>query len=198
MNRDAGRTPLYWVLVLFVVGLGLADYAGYVVYPRFDLPAAAGIGLLVLSVGARIASFFSPCSFPLLVTLLTRQASPQREGVGRQGGGSADRSLTFAAALAVGAAVFFLIFGIVVAFGGGALFADVTFASTAGRVIRVVVGLILVLLGLFQLNLLPSPDFHAVSRLAEPLSKFEARQRRRRPALGFAVFGFGYPLAGFG
>lgn len=201
MSRDTGRTPLYWVLVLFVVGLGLAGYASYVVYPRFDLPAAAGIGLLVLSVGAGIASFFSPCSFPLLVTLLTRQASPQRpqrEGVGRQGGGSADRSLTFAAALAVGVAVFFLIVGIVVAFGGGALFADVTFASTAGRVIRVVVGLILILLGLFQLNLLPSPDFHAVSRLAEPLSKFQARQRRRRPALGFAVFGFGYPLAGFG
>lgn len=194
MRRDAGRAPLYWAFALFVAGLAMAGYAGYVIYPRFDLPAAAGIGLLVLSVGAGIASFFSPCSFPLLVTLLARQASSQQEAGGRGAG----RSLPFAMALAAGASVFFVITGIIVAFGGGALFEDVTFASSAGRIIRVVVGLLLVLLGLFQLNLLPSPDFHAVSRLAEPLSKFQARQRRRRPALGFAVFGLGYPLAGFG
>ncbi len=194
MRHDSAQAPWYWVLVLFMAGLALAGYAGYVVYPRFDLPAAAGIGLLALSVGAGIASFFSPCSFPLLVTLLARQADTQRRAGVRDSGGS----LPFAIALAAGASVFFLIAGIIVAFGGGALFQDVTFTSDAGRVLRVAVGLALILLGLFQLNLLPSPDFHAVSRLGEPLSKFQARQRRRRPALGFAAFGLGYPLAGFG
>lgn len=194
MRRDADQTLLYWVFVLFVAGLALAGYAGYVIYPRLDLPAAAGVGLLVLSVGAGIASFFSPCSFPLLVTLLARQAASQ----GEAGGRGARRSLPFATALAGGASVFFLVTGIIVAFGGGALFEGVTFASAAGRIIRVVAGLLLILLGLFQLDLLPSPDFHAVSRLAEPLSRFQARQRRRRPTLGFAAFGLGYPLAGFG
>ncbi|CAN5667675.1 hypothetical protein BH24ACT21_BH24ACT21_17940 [soil metagenome] len=194
MRRGADQAPLYWVLALFVAGLGLAGYAGYVIYPRFDLPAAAGIGLLVLSIGAGMASFFSPCSFPLLVTLLARQAGSQREAAGQE----ARSSLPFAAALAAGASVFFLIAGIIVAFGGGALFEDVTFTSAAGRIIRVVVGGLLVVLGLFQLNLIPSPDFRAVSRLAEPLSKFQARQRRQRPVFGFAVFGLGYPLAGFG
>ena len=194
MRRGTDPAPLYWILALFVAGLSLAGYAGYVIYPRFDLPAAVGIGLLVLSIGAGIASFFSPCSFPLLVTLLARQSGSQREAAGR----GAHPSLSFAAALAAGASVFFLIAGIVVAFGGGALFEDVTFTSAAGRTIRVVVGGLLILLGLFQLNLLPSYGFHAVSRLAGPLSKFQARQRRRRPVFAFAVFGLGYPLAGFG
>lgn len=194
MRRGTDQAPLYWVLSLFVAGLSLAGYAGYVIYPRFDLPAAAGIGLLVLSIGAGVASFFSPCSFPLLVTLLARQAGSQREADGR----GAHQSLPFAAALAAGASMFFLIAGIIVAFGGGALLEGVTFTSAAGRIIRVVVGSLLVVLGLFQLNLLSTPGFHAVSRLAEPLSKFQARQRRQRPVFGFTVFGFGYPLAGFG
>lgn len=187
MGREA---PLYWLFALLVAGLGVAGYVGYVVYPRFDLPAVAGVGLLVLSVGAGIASFFSPCSFPLLVTLLARQVDSVGCGVGR--------SLPFAAALTAGASVFFLMVGLVVGLGGGPLFEGVTFTSAAGRITRVVVGALLVLMGLFQLNLLPSPDFHAVSRLAEPLSRFQARQRRRRPALGFAAFGLAYPLAGFG
>ena len=194
MRHGTDQAPFYWVLALFVAGLSLAGYAGYVIYPRFDLPAAAGIGLLVLSIGAGVASFFSPCSFPLLVTLLARQAGSQREADGR----GAHQSLPFAAALAAGASVFFLIAGIIVAFGGGALLEGVTFTSAAGRIIRVAVGGLLVVLGLFQLNLLSTPSFHTVSRLAEPLSKFQARQCRQRPVFGFAVFGLGYPLAGFG
>jgi cytochrome c-type biogenesis protein len=194
MRHGTDQAPFYWVLALFVAGLSLAGYAGYFIYPRFDLPAAAGIGLLVLSIGAGVASFFSPCSFPLLVTLLARQAGSQRESAGQE----ASSSLPFAAALAAGASMFFLIAGIIVAFGGGALLEGVTFTSAAGRIIRVAVGGLLVVLGLFQLNLLSTPSFHTVSRLAEPLSKFQARQCRQRPVFGFAVFGLGYPLAGFG
>ena len=190
MRHGTDQAPFYWVLALFVAGLSLASYGGYVIYPRFDLPAAAGIGLLVLSIGAGVASFFSPCSFPLLA----RQAGSQREADGR----GAHQSLPFGAALAAGASMFFLIAGIIVAFGGGALLEGVTFTSAAGRIIRVAVGGLLVVLGLFQLNLLSTPSFHTVSRLAEPLSKFQARQCRQRPVFGFAVFGLGYPLAGFG
>ncbi len=192
MSNDARRAPLYWAFVLFVAALAVAGYAGYVLYPRFDLPAAAGIGLLALSVAVGVASFFSPCSFPLLVTLLSRQIGA--------GEGSPQRSkrLTFAAALALGAAVFLLILGLAVALGGGAIFKDVTFASTAGRVIRIVVGGLLILLGLVQLDVIPFASLYAVSKLGRSLSGLQARQRRRRPVLGFAIFGFGYPLAGFG
>lgn len=194
MRRKADSAPLYGVLVLFLAGLALAGYAGYVVYPRFDLPAAAGIGLLVLSVGAGFASFFSPCSFPLLLTLLARHTGSER----KQNQRHANRPLPFATALAVGASGFFLLAGLFVAFGGGIFFESVTFTSSAGRIIRIIVGFLLILLGVLQLNLLPSPNLRAVSRLSESLSRYQARQRRQKPALGFAVFGFGYPLAGFG
>lgn len=192
MRGDAGRAPLYWAFVLFVAALAVAGYAGYVLYPRFDLPAAAGIGLLALSVAAGVASFFSPCSFPLLVTLLSRQTDAE-EGSPRR-----SKPLTFAAALALGAAAFLLILGLAVALGGGAIFKDVTFASTAGRVIRIAVGGLLILLGLVQLDVIPFASLYAVSKLGRSLSSLQARQRRRRPVLGFAIFGFGYPLAGFG
>lgn len=199
MSQDAnkqGRASLYWLFVFFVVGLAVAGYAGYVFYPRFDLPAATGIGLLVLSAGAGVASFFSPCSFPLLITILARQT-----GVGPLGDESrpgAGRALGFATALAIGASAFLLLAGFFIALGGGALFEGVTFTSTEGVIIRAVVGSLLILLGLFQLNVISAPGFHAVSRLSEPLSRAQARQRRQRPMLGFAIFGFGYLLAGFG
>ena len=199
MRRDTDvtrRAWLYWLFVLLVAGLALAGYAGYVVYPRFDLPAPTGIGLLILSTGAGIASFFSPCSFPLLVTLLARQTGVDV----RQGGSqpSRVRALVFASALALGASVFLLLAGFFVALGGAALFEGVTFTSTAGRVIRTVVGGLLILLGLFQIGVLPASGFHAVSRLSGALSRTHTRQRRKRAVFGFAIFGFGYLLAGFG
>ena len=195
MKREA-QPSLYWLLVLVVAGLALAGYAGYVLYPRFDLPAVTGIGLLVLSAGAGIASFFSPCSFPLLVTLLARETGTQpREGTAHPATG---RALGFATALSLGAATFLLIVGFFIALGGGTLFEGVTFTSTAGRVIRLAVGALLIVLGLVQANVIHTPIFHAIERLAEPLQETQARQRRQRPLLGFAIFGFGYLLAGFG
>lgn len=192
MRRDTDvtrRVSLYWLFVLLVVGFALGGYIGYVVYPRFDLPAPTGIGLLILSAGAGVASFFSPCSFPLLVTLLARQTGVDvRQDGSRPSGG---RALAFASALALGASVFLLLAGFFVAFSGAVLFEEVTFTSAAGRVIRAVVGGLLILLGLFQIGVLPASGFHAVSRLSGALSRVQARQRRKRVVFGFAIFGFG-------
>lgn len=199
MRRDTDgtqRASFYWLFVLLVVGFALAGYVGCVVYSRFDLPAPTGIGLLILSTGAGIASFFTPCSFPLLVTLLARQTGVDVRLDGSRP--SRVRALVFASALALGASVFLLLAGFFVALGGAALFEGVTFTSTAGRVIRAVVGGLLILLGLFQLGVLPASGFHAVSRLSGVLSRAQARQRRKRVILGFTVLGFGYLLAGFG
>ncbi len=74
-HRDRGPVSRYALLVVGVAVLAIAGYTGYELYPRFDLPAAEGAGLLVLATGAGIASFFAPCSFPLLVTLLSRPGS---------------------------------------------------------------------------------------------------------------------------
>lgn len=181
----------YAVLVVAIVLIAIAGYIGYVLYPRFDLPAVQGAGLLGLAAAAGIASFFSPCSFPLLVGLLGRQAVAQSRS------GETAKPAMFGGALALGAAVFMLLAGVVIALGGEALFAGVTFTSTAGITIRTIVGLLLILLGLIQTGILPL-SLHAVSSAAQPISRAQARLRREHPVAGFGIFGFGYVLAGFG
>lgn len=197
---EAGRargSPALWygALALGVAILAIAGYLGYELYPRFDLPAAQGIGLFFLAAGAGIASFFSPCAFPLLVTLLARETGVERGAVRPRE--ALARSLTFAAALSVGAAAFLLVTGALIALGGGPIFAGVTFTSGAAMVIRAIVGLFLIALGLAQLGVLPYP-LHAVEHWARPLLRAHARFRRRNAVLGLGLFGFGYLLAGFG
>lgn len=186
----------YALLALGVGVLALAGYAGYELYPRFDLPAVEGAGLFLLAAGAGIASFFSPCAFPLLVTLLARDTAAP--GVAVRGPRTAfRRGLGFATALSLGAGTFLLLAGLIVALGGGALFEGVVFLSPEGMILRAILGGFLILLGLVQLGVLPVP-LHAVENLARPLLRAQARERRHRPAVGFALFGFGYLLAGFG
>jgi cytochrome c biogenesis protein CcdA/copper chaperone CopZ len=182
----------YGGLTAAVVVLALAGYVGYELYPRFDLPAVEGAGLLVLAAAAGIASFFAPCSFPLLVTLLSRQVGQpdQTHGDGRPA--------VFASALAAGAAAFLVLLGALIALGGGAFAASVTFTSTVGITLRIVVGVALVLLGLVQLGVLSDTSFRSVERVTKRLNRSQARLRRERPVAGFAAFGFFYLLAGFG
>lgn len=182
----------YGLLVLGVAALALAGYVGYELYPRFDLPGAQGAGLLVLATGAGIASFFAPCSFPLLVTLLSRPT-------GRPGGGTMKaRPLVFGAALAAGAAAFLLLSGVVIALGGRAFFEGVTFTSTAGITLRIVVGSLLIVLGLIQLGVFAASSFHVVEGVTKNLNRSQARLRREHPIAGYLAFGFFYLLAGFG
>ncbi len=103
----------YAVLALAVLLLGLAGHIGYLVYPRFDLPAVSGGGFLVLAGAAGIASFFSPCAFRLLLTLLGRETGP-RQGKSQ---GRLSRALGFAFALSIGAGTFLLLTGTVIALG---------------------------------------------------------------------------------
>jgi len=192
-NATQESQSFWYILLAAIVGvLALAGYAGYVLYPRFDLPAATGIGLFVLAAGAGIASFFSPCSFPLLVTLLARE-SGARSGAS---GSRMPRALSFATALALGASAFLILTGIGIALGASALFEGVTFTSTAGRTIRFGIGTLLIVLGLIQFGLVPV-SFSA-HRLTNPLMRRQARWRREQPTRAFGLYGFVYILAGFG
>ncbi|MDQ7859731.1 MAG: hypothetical protein QN174_11370 [Armatimonadota bacterium] len=180
----------YGVLVVAVVLAGIGGYSAYLLYPRFDLPAVDAAGLALLSVAAGAAAFFSPCSFPLLATLLIRES-------GGPGRAVWPRALTYAAALSAGAAVFVALTATAIAAGGRALVEQVTFTSSTGRLIRFAAGLVLVVLGLVQLRRLPSP-FGGVAGVVQPLLRVQALLRRRAPAAGFALFGFAYLVAGFG
>lgn len=179
----------YAVLALGVALVAAAGYAGYVLYPRFDLPAVEGAALLGLAAAAGLGSFFSPCSLPLLVALLGRAP-------GGEGGGPPP--LRFAAALAAGAGVFMVTLGAAVSGVGTRLFADVTFASPQGIALRATVGVALIALGAIQSGMVLGRLAWADRLFHAPLARRQAQLRRDRPVLGYGMFGFGYVLAGFG
>ena len=188
------RSVIGYVAIL--VGLILASlvgYLGYVAYPRFDLPGVTVAGLFALAAGAGIASFFSPCSFPLLISLFGRSPSQERSGhrpTWRQ-------TLPFAMALSGGATAFLLIIGGIIAVAGTQVFEGVVFASTEGIILRSVVGSLLILLGLVQLGLFPF-RIPPVQNLADPLVG-AVKQRGANAGIGrISLFGFGYLVAGFG
>jgi cytochrome c biogenesis protein CcdA len=190
VNHTRNRFVL--LLLVAVIAMALAGYIGYVVYPRFDLPASTGLALTGLAVAAGFASFFSPCSFPLLATLLIRSETPNGDTSLRL-----RSALNTASFIALGAAVFVFTLGLLIAAGGAGLARSVTFGSVAGRTIRGVVGVVLVGLGLIQTGVI---GFN-LRRFEGPAHDFlgrQARLRRRRPAVGHAMFGFGYLAAGFG
>ena len=190
MNDSAAERFHYFLFVVGVLLLALTGYAGYVVYPRFNLSAATGMSLLPLAALAGVASLFSPCSFPLLLTLLAREAEEKN-------GRSSSRLIRFATAFAVGAALFLLLAGAALALGAAPLFARVTFTSTGGRSLRAVAGLVLIGIGVWQLQ---GRSFTAgrVNAVLQPLWRAQARLRRERSTAGVALYGFGYILAGFG
>jgi len=194
MSKLQSQAHWYFLLAAAVVFVAVTGYSGYVFYPRFDLPALSGIGLLVLAAAAGIASFFSPCSFPLLVTLLARPAGAAN---GRKRAVARPSVFRFALAFALGATVFLLLAGGIIALGGGRLFAGVTFTSVPGRIIRAVVGTALIILGLAQVGVIRLP----FDRVAVAASRLLPRrsQLQQRPSLwGYTLYGFGYLLAGFG
>ncbi len=188
------RATVYTLLTLATAAVAAVGYLGYVSYPRFDLPAAVGATLLIVAAGAGIASFFSPCSFPLLVSMLARPIAAEAQA---ERGRPWRSAATFALALSLGASSFLILVGLLIAVGASTYFDDVTFASTPGITIRIVVGTLLIVLGLIQLNVLPvsfrwfEPAMHGYLRR-------QAQVRRGRPFIGFTAFGFGYLLAGFG
>jgi cytochrome c biogenesis protein CcdA len=188
-----GEGVRYGLWTLGAVVLGLAGYVGYVLYPRFDLPAGAGAGLLILAAAAGVASFFSPCSFPLLVTMLARPLA----SAGDAGERPLRRALAYATALSIGAAAFLTLAGGAIALGAGALVEDVTFTSTTGSVLRITVGAALILFGLVQLNRMKI-NLRRFESALHGVLRNQAALRRRRPLAGFVLFGFVYLLAGFG
>ncbi len=181
----------YLALILGTGLLALAGYAFAARYPRFHLPAESGAALLPLAGMAAVASCFSPCSFPLLLTLLGRATRAE------SGERTLWPALRFAAALSIGAGLFLLLAGGALSLGAGPIFQKITFASPAGRALRAAVGVVLILLALVQLGKLPNV-FDRTWRLVEPLMRTQARLRRSNPTLAFGLYGFVYILAGFG
>ncbi|RMG99913.1 MAG: hypothetical protein D6706_04795 [Chloroflexi bacterium] len=176
----------YGLLISLVLLLALIGYTVFRLYPGLVAPKTE-TGLFLLAVAAGAASLFSPCSFPLLVTLLAREA----ETAGFR------RLLRFTAAFALGAAFFLVLTGAILGLGASPLVKQVNFTSPAGRILRGLVGLFLVGAGVWQVNG-RSLNFIWLNQLLTPLWNTQTNLRRQRTTLSAGLYGFGYILAGFG
>lgn len=186
-----GRFTRWALVAATVAALGVL---GFIIFGNISDSQAGGAGLMVLAVGAGVASFFSPCAFPLLTTMIGRPVAAEAEAAGRR---PYRRALSFASGMSLGAAVFLIGFGSIIALGGDALFGGISFTSTSGQILRAVIGLLLITMGLIQLNRLPI-SFRRFEPATHGFLRRQAKLRRRHPVRGFAVFGFGYLAAGFG
>ncbi len=194
-KKDNIPTGIVFAILLLSIGLGIVALVGYrsfLAYRQAPLPSAIGIGLLALAATAGFASLFSPCSFPLLVTLLSREAIDTSGNTNSIG-----HLIRFALIFSIGAATFLLLTGAAMAVGAAPIMARITFANPAGRLLRLFAGLVLIGFGWWQFQ---GRSFNVgwLNSLLQPLWRSEARLRHRRSTLSTGLYGFGYILAGFG
>lgn len=175
----------YTALLLITLSLGLVGW--FFGFRLFAVPngVVTPSALLPLAVLAGVASFFSPCVFPLLpayvmssLTIKTREKTHPMIG---------------AVAAAGGVVVFLLIFGVFVGVLGEAFVRS--FGTAASIVpIRRLVAVILLVLGIG----------HLTDALARPLHAIGSFMQRAMPVRGTPVptglfwYGFGYTAAGLG
>lgn len=179
---------LVGVVVMVTIGGG---YVGFRLGASLDLDQQVGAGLIALAVVTGAAVVFSPCSFPLLVTLLG--GSDQHDVAGQRRADGLRSGLSIAA----GAAVFLVLAGLVVGVAGEAVASAVNFSSTGGRLLRGGVAAVLVVAGLIQLGVIHAP-LSRVAVVAGPLERRRQAIAGSHRGRGQALYGFAFVLAGFG
>ena len=195
-SRPGSRAyGLYLGLITLLVAVIALGYVGFRHFATAVMPQMGAFNLLALAVIAGIASFFSPCAFPLLPSYLSFYA------ISSDGGNQSSRSgraLGLGLAAAAGVVTFTLVLGAVIgllgASAGKALSISGPEPSRLVLWFRVGVGVVLIALGVGQwLNLNLKP------RLADVLAW---RTRPNREGKGGAAtlyfYGLGYTAAGMG
>lgn len=183
---------------LAVPALALAALlaAGYLVFRVFagtlrHDPGAVGLAVFALVAG--VATFFSPCSFPLLPAFVAKVRELQEGGAspGASPGG-------LAGSAALGALAFAALLGLIAWLAGlsrlGGLRISSGDPSPVSRALRGGLGALMLLLGFVHLGG-RMPRVPGAARLAEV-----GRDRgvAGRPRLGLLLYGLGYALAGIG
>jgi cytochrome c biogenesis protein CcdA len=191
-NNPTRRVIPYLLLSVGLTLFALAGYRVFVAYPQAPLPDAAGFGLLILAATAGFASLFSPCSFPLLLTMLSHEAT---DVTGHAS--SRRRLIRFALIFSIGAATFLLLTGAFIALGAAPFIERISFTSPAGRLLRLFAGLVLIGFGWWQLQG-RSLNASWLNTLLQPLWRAEAKLRRQRSTMRIGLYGFSYILIGFG
>ena len=174
----------FTAIAVGLIVVGVAGYVGFAAFVGSDRGVATGV--MVLAAGTGFAAFFSPCSFPLLLTFLSRRSAD-----------SPGAALVSALRVAGGAALLLSIVALAMISGAAALGAVVEFDSTTGRVFRAGVGLVLIALGMRQTGRWRTA-MGWLDRIAGSAARTFDPQRTSGLARRDVVYGFGYLLAGFG
>lgn len=164
--------------------IGVAGYLGFVAFVGSERDL--GTGIIVLAAATGFAAFFSPCSFPLLLTFLGRRSN--------ESGGAAVKS---ALRVGAGASALLLIAAAMMASAGTAIASVVEFDSTSGRLFRAAIGALLIVFGLRQARLVRF-RMHWLDGVAGTAGRVFDPSHVSGQARSDFVYGFGFLLAGFG
>jgi cytochrome c biogenesis protein CcdA len=190
LQKRRGQARLGLVIAGTVL-VALVGYVGFRLFPTLGDGTETGAALMALAAAIGFAAFFSPCSFPLMLATLGRQA---KAGTGRS---RLKPALRFALAASIGAVAFLMGFGLLLSLGGEGIARQITFTSTTGRALRITAGTLLITMGLVQLGNVTIP-FYKLSNLATPIDRHRTEKGNPDRFSSHVLYGFGYLIAGFG
>jgi len=178
----------YTLIITSVAVVTLLGYAGFVIFLKDFMPAFSNYSLYLLSLAAGIATFFSPCSFPLLPGYLSVYYTEKSEG--------SKRPLYRGTFAAMGVLSFTVILGLIIALLGQGVASSFSISSSnpsfLTQVFRTGLGAVLVSLGAIQLS---NATFH--NHLLDALTgRFYSVAGSG--GKGLYLYGFGYNAAGIG
>ncbi len=192
-RRD--RTTRGWVLLALLVAALLAfGYGVFVFFIKGFSPTTGTLSLLAFAVVAGTATFFSPCSFPLMPGYLTRHL----QLIDKEAGKAKTSVLSNGLAAAAGVLLFDLVLGVAIVLIGSSFAASLGISSSNPnvyvRIFRGTVGMFLVLLG--GLNVRGTGIFHndALTSIGRRLMK----NGQLKPSREMFAYGFGYVSVGIG
>jgi cytochrome c-type biogenesis protein len=184
-----------WALLTILVGgLVAIGYSVFVFFIKGFSPTAGTVSLLVFAIVAGIATFFSPCSFPLMPGYLTRHL----EVIDRDPKKMRTSVLSNGLAAAAGVFLFDMILGLAIVLIGSSFAGSLGISGPSPnlyvRIFRGTVGAFLVVLGL--LNLSGTGIFHNDSLTS--VGKRLMRNGELKPSREMFAYGFGYVSVGIG
>ncbi len=179
----------YSLILVAIAAITLVGYFGFIAFLNDVMPAFSRYSLYLIAIVAGIATFFSPCSFPLLPGYLSFYYNTEEKG---RNGNAVYRGVL----AALGIVSFNLILGTIIAFLGEGVASTFSVSSAnpsqLTRIFRITIGLVLASLGALQLY-----NFTFHTRILDSIVKKFSRIARSKEQ-GLYFYGFGYNLAGVG
>jgi cytochrome c-type biogenesis protein len=188
---NAGGWALLTILVGGLVAIG---YSVFVFFIKGFSPTAGTVSLLAFAIVAGVATFFSPCSFPLMPGYLTRHL----EVIDRDPKKMRTSVLSNGLAAAAGVFLFDMILGLAIVLIGSSFAGSLGISGPSPnlyvRIFRGAVGAFLVVLGV--LNLRGTGIFHNDSLTS--VGKRLMKNGELKPSREMFAYGFGYVSVGIG